>query len=357
MPTRTRRLIGSIFGLLIGFASPGGPDAFAAAGLSEASVSVAPAVGVRLLLDRPIDGTAAPFVLASADGHFRAAGLNVTMDTASGSDDAIARVAARAADFALADINALIRFRDIANAPPVKAVFMLFNAAPYAIIARKSRGIRSLADLESKTIGAANGDLAIRLWPALAQKNGVKLAAVRRQAIGAAVREPMLSAGQVDAVTGFSYLSAVNLRDRGVPADDLAVLRFADYGSAAYGAALIVNPAFATEHPEAVTPFLQAVVTGLQETIRDPEHAIDAVMVRMEGASRDLERERLKTAIDQDLVTDEVKRNGFGAIDTGRLTRSITEIAVDHKFRHRPTAPDIFDAAFLPAADERQLTQ
>jgi len=29
---------------------------------------------------------------------------------------------------------------------------------------------------------------------------------------GAAVREPMLSAGQVDAVSGFSYLSAVNLR-------------------------------------------------------------------------------------------------------------------------------------------------
>jgi len=32
------------------------------------------------------------------------------------------------------------------------------------------------------------------------------------------------AAGQIDAVTGFSYLSAINLRDRGVPADDLAMV-------------------------------------------------------------------------------------------------------------------------------------
>ena len=55
----------------------------------------------------------------------------------------------------------------------------------------------------------------------------------------------MLSAGQVDAVSGFSYVSAINLRDRGVPAADLVVLRFADYGCDAYGHAVIVNPDFA----------------------------------------------------------------------------------------------------------------
>ena len=35
--------------------------------------------------------------------------------------------------------------------------------------------------------------------------------------VSAAVREPLLSAGQVDAVTGLSFLSPINLRDRGVP--------------------------------------------------------------------------------------------------------------------------------------------
>ena len=85
-----------------------------------------------------------------------------------------------------------------------------------------------------------------------------------------AVREPMLSAGQVDAVNGFSYLAGVNLRDRGVPADDLTVLRYADYGCEAYGFALIVNPAFAAGKPEAVKAFLRAVIAGTRLAIKDP---------------------------------------------------------------------------------------
>src|SRR6185295_9423902 len=172
--------------------------------------------------------------MAAAGGLFSAEALAVTTNIASGSSDAIARVAAGTSDFALVDINALIRFRDKdkQGGPRIKAVFVLFNKAPYAIIARKSRGIQGLSDIEGKTLGVAEGDLSIRLWPA--------------------VREPMLSAGQIDAVTGFSYLSAINLRDRGVPADDLAVLKFADYGCEAYGFAVIVNPALATARPEAV---------------------------------------------------------------------------------------------------------
>ena len=229
-----------------------------------------PPVAVQFSLDRPIDASAAPFVLAGAKGLFGSEGLSVNTNIASGSADGIARVAAGTSDFALVDINELIRFRDKPGAPPIKAVFVLFNKAPYAIIARKSRGIHALSDIEGKTLGVAEGDLSIRLWPALARQNGIKVAGVKQHKISAAVREPMLSAGQVDAVTGFSYLSAVNLRDRGVPADDLAVLRFADYGCEAYGFALIVNPAFAAAKPEAVKGFLRAVIAGTHLAIKEP---------------------------------------------------------------------------------------
>ncbi len=122
---------------------------------------------------------------------------------------------------------------------------MLFNRAPYAIIARRSRGIQALSDMTGKTLGVAEGDFSVWFWPALAHQNGIKIASVKQAKFSPAVRDPMLSAGQVDAVNGFSYLAGVNLRDRGVPADDLTVLRYADYGCEAYGFALIVNPKFA----------------------------------------------------------------------------------------------------------------
>src|ERR1700723_2851083 len=206
-------------------------------------------LAVEIAFDRPINASSAPLVVAITDGLFSSEGLAVISSVADGSPEAIARVASGASEFAVVDINALIRFRSHASSP-VKAVFVLFNKAPYAIVARKSRGIHVLSDLEGKTLGIADSDLSAGLWPALAHQNGINLDHVNQNPVSAAVREPMLSAGQVDAVTGFSYQSAVNLRDRGVPADDLAVLRFADYGCDAYGFAVVVNPELAAKRPE-----------------------------------------------------------------------------------------------------------
>lgn len=310
---------------------------------------------IQFSLDRPIDASAAPFVLAAARGLFGSEGLAVNTNIASGSSDGIARVAAGTSDVALVDLNELIRFRDRPGAPPIKALFVLFNQAPYAIIARKSRGIQALSDIEGKTLGVAQGDLSIRLWPALARQNGIKAALVKQNKISAAVREPMLSAGQVDAVTGFSYLSAVNLRDRGVPADDLAVLRYADYGCEAYGFALVVNPAFAAARPEAVKGFLRAVIAGTHLAIKEPGRAADEVVGRMDGGSRDLELERLRTVIRDNILTGEVKRNGLGGVDPDRLNRSIDQIGEDFRFQKRPAAGDIFDDSFLPPLGGRLI--
>ena len=325
------------------------------AGASRAADEVRPPIAIQFSYDRPLDASAAPFVVAASRGLFGAEGLAVATNIAGGPPDAIARVVSGASDLALVDINVLIRFRDKPGAAPVKAVFVLFNKAPYAIIARKSRGIRALSDIEGKTLGVAEGDLSIWFWPALAHQNGIKIASVKQAKFSPAVREPMLSAGQVDAISGFSYLAGVNLRDRGIPADDLAVLRYADYGCAAYGFAVIVNPAFAAAKPEAVKGFLRAVIAGTHLSIREPERAVDEVVSRMDGGSRDLELERLQTVMRDNILTGEVRRNGIGGIDPARLERAMDQLAEDSKFQKRPAPADIFDDSFLPPLGGRLI--
>lgn len=310
---------------------------------------------IQFTLDRPIDAIAAPFVLAATRGLYREANLNVALQVATGSKDTITRVATGATDIAIADFNALIRYRSDPDALPIKAAFVLLNRAPYAVVARKSRGVISLGSLEGRTLGVAEGDLAIRLWPSLAKRNGIKASAVKQEKISPAVREPMLSAGQVDAVTGFSYLSAVNLRDRGIPADDLAVFRFADFGCAAYGSAVIVNPKFASARPDAVKRFVRAITEGTQLAIREPDKAVDEVLTQMDGGTRELELSRLKIAISDNIATDEVKRDGLGGIDAARFDASLAAIAEDFTLRKRPAAADVFDAALLPDADQRKV--
>ena len=322
---------------------------------SYAAGETLPPVAIQFTLDRPLDAGAAPFAVATARGLFRAENLSVGTSIAAGSSDAIARVASGATDIALLDLNVLVRFRDKASAPPIKSVFVLFNKAPYAIIARKSRGIRTLSDIEGKTLGVADGDFSIWFWPALAKQNGIKFASVKQNKISPAVREPILSAGQVDAVSGFSYLAGINLRDRGIPADDLAVLRYADYGCEAYGFALIVNPAFATNKPEAVKGFLRAVIAGTKLAIKDPAKAVDDVVAQMEGGSRDLELARLRAVIADNIVTGEVKHNGIGGLDPARFERSLDQLALEFKFQKRPTTADIFDDSFLPSSPGRLI--
>ena len=326
------------------------------AAIGRASDAGAP-IPVRLTFDRPLEASMAPLIAASSRGLFAAEGLAVRTDVAAGSPDAIARIVSGASDFALVDINELIRFRSKADAAPVKAVFVLFNQSPYAIVARKSRGIHSLSDLAGKTIGVAEGDLSFYLWPALAKQNGLKTSSMKIYSMSAAVREPILSAGQVDAVAGFSYLSAVNLRDRGVPADDLAVLRYADYGCDAYGFAVIVNPAFASAKPEAVKAFVRAALAGTQLAIKEPVRTSEEVASRMDDGSPELELARLRVVISDNVLTGEVKRNGIGGIDPVRLERSIDQIAEDFKFQKRPSVEDIFDDSFLPPLNDRLVNQ
>lgn len=317
---------------------------------SEAGLA---ATAVLFSFDRPIEGTMAPFVVATTKGFFHDEDLNVTMNVAAGSQDTIARVAGGRSDMALADLNALIRYRDKDDAQAVKSVFVLFDKAPYAMIARRQRGINGLRDIEGKTLGVAEGDLAIRLWPALAQKNKIDTTKIKIEKISAAVREPILSAGQVDAITGFSYLSALNLKDRGIPASDLTVLRFCDYGSEAYGQVLIVNTTFANEHPNAVSGFIRALVAGIRLANKDPGRAVDEVVAQMDGASRDLELERLRAVLRDYILTDSVKANGIGGIDPSRFKASLEEIAMDFKFHKSLSLQDIFDDRFLPPASQR----
>src|SRR3954454_8150522 len=104
------------------------------AGMAQAADEPRQPIAIQFSLDRAMDASAAPFVMAGVSGLFSAEGLAVTTNIANGSPDAIARVAAGTSDFALVDINALVRYRDKdkPDTAPVKAVFVLFNVAPYA---------------------------------------------------------------------------------------------------------------------------------------------------------------------------------------------------------------------------------
>jgi NitT/TauT family transport system substrate-binding protein len=321
-------------------------------------ISAAPAraqTGVRFSLDSRLEGPEALILFPQDKGFFKSEGLEVSVDEAATPLEPITRVATGGYDMALADINALIRYRDQHPSPPVKAVFVVFNKPPYAVVARKSRGITEPKQLEGKRLGAPPAGSTFAQWPLFAKLNGIDVSKVAIENIGIPVRAPMLAAGQIDAALGYSFRVYIDLKDRGVPVDDIVLMEMANYGLKLYGTAIIVNPKFATEKPEAVRAFLHAFLKGLKETIRHPVEAVDSIARRDDAAKREVELERLRMAIRDNVITPEVRANGLGSVETSRLDESIDQIGLVYTFKAKPKANDIFDASFLPPADERRV--
>ena len=309
---------------------------------------------IRLSLDFRFEGPQAPFLVGIDRGYFKAEGLDVTIEPGGGSLEPITRVASGSFDMGFGDINALLKFRDQNPGTPIKPIFMVYNRPAFAIVSRKTRGVTVPKDLEGKKLGAPATDGAFAQWPVFAKVNGIDVSKVTVENVGFPVREPMLAAGQIDAIMGYSFTSYVTLKDRGVPLDDLVLLEMADYGLALYGNAIIVGPKFAAENPEAVRAFLRAFVKALKDTIKDPARAVESVLARNDAAKKEVELERLRMAIRQNILTTEVKANGFGAIDPERLDRAIDQIATAYDFKAKPKAADVFDASFLPSPAERK---
>ena len=329
--------------------------AFIAALLFSSLVAAQKETPVRFALDWRFEGPAAPYLVAIDKGYYKAEGLNVTIDPGTGSVEGINRVASGAYDVGFADINILVKYRDNPRNLPVKMVMMVYDTPAFSIITLKKTGIAKPKDLEGKVLGAPAADGAWAQWPIFVEANKIDASKVKVENIGFPVREPMLAQGKVDAITGFWFSSYMNLKAQGIAGDDIVVLHMRDWGLDLYGNGIIANPDFMRFNPKAVQGFVRGTIKGIQETIRDPDAAIESVMKRNQIAKRDVELERLKLSLQRNFVSPDVKKNGIGAVDVKRLERSIEQIGLTFQYTNKPKPADVFTAQYLPAREQRLL--
>src|ERR1700746_1848676 len=259
---------------------------FAAAITLTAAWPAAAQTSIKFSLDGRLEGLAATFFLPQDRGFFKSEGLDVTLDEAATMLEPITRVASGAYDMGLADINTLIKYRDQHPSPPVKAVFMVYNKPPFAIVARRSRGITEPKQLENKKLGAPPTGITFGEWPLFAKLNNIDMSKVTIETIAIPGRAPMLAAGQIDAALGSSFRLYVDLKDRGVPVDDIVLMLMANYGMNLYGNSIVVNAKFPDEKPDLVKAFLRAFTRGLKAIIRNPAEAVDSILRRDDAARK-----------------------------------------------------------------------
>ncbi len=329
-----------------------------ALGLSLLGTAVAQAdeTRIRFQLDWRFEGPSAPFLMAVERGYFAAEGLNVQIDSGSGSAGAINRVASGAYEMGFGDLNALVEFlAENPDGPGIQGVYVVYDGTPASVLARKDRGIESPADLAGKALAAPAFDTGYRAWGIFAAANDLEAGAVEWQNVDPALRETLLVRGDVDAITGFYFTSLLNLEGRGMSEEQLTIMPFPDYGVPLYGNAISASEAFSEANPEAVEGFLRAFNRALAETLADPEGAIEYVRNRDALINVEMETRRLKLAIDSVIDTEEARANGAGDVDEQRLREAIQLVADAYDLPSVPEPERVFTSRFLPPQEERMI--
>lgn len=310
---------------------------------------------LKFQLDWRFEGPAALFLQSAAKGYYKAAGLDLTIDAGNGSSGTVTRVASGNYDLGLADVAALMEFHannpDAPNKPV--AVMMVYNNTPAAVLALRKSGIQSPADLKGRKLGAPVFDAGRKAFPILDKAN--RIGAVSWTAMEPALRETMLVRGDVDAITGFSFTSLLNLEARGVKPSDIVVLPYADHGVKLYGNAIIASPRLIQSNPAALKAFLSAFAKGAKEVMADPAAAIESVKARDGIINTGLETRRLQLAIDSVVASPDARREGFGRADPARLSLMASQVSDAYATRTRVDAGAVWNGSFLPPAAELDI--
>lgn len=307
---------------------------------------------IKFQLDWRFEGPSALFLTPVAKGYFKANKLDVTVDAGNGSGGAVTRVASGTYDMGFADLASVMEFHannpDAPNKPV--AVMMVYNNTPASVMALKKSGIKTPADLNGKKMGAPVFDAGRRAFPVFAKAN--KITGFQWVTMDPPLRETMLARGDVDAITGFTFTSLINLEARGVKPEDVVVLPYADFGVKHYGNVVIASPKLIKEHPEAVKAFLQAFTHGVKDVVADPAAAIEFVKARDGIINVPLEVRRLRLAIDTVINSPDARAEGFGQVKMPRLTLMASQVSDAFGTKTRVNPDVVWNGSFLPTAAE-----
>ena len=217
-------------------------------------------------------------------------------------------------------------------------------------MALKKSGIKTVADLSGKKLGAPVFDAGRRAFPIFSKANNIT--GVQWTAMDPPLRETMLVRGDIDAITGFTFTSLLNLEARGIKAEDVVVFPYPDNGVKLYGNAIIASPKMIKENPEAIKAFLSAFARGMKDVMGNQAAAIGDVKARDGIVNVELETRRLKLAIDTVINSPSARAEGFGKVDGPRLSLMASQVSDAFNTKTRVNPDAVWNASFLPTNAE-----
>ena len=312
---------------------------------------------VRIMMDWIIGSTHTPFLIAREKGYFKDAGVTVEgIDPGKGATNVAVAVAGGAYQFGWVDMPSMIVFNAKNPASPLVAVYVSFEQTPLAVFTRKDANIHKPADLDGKKIAGKPGTAGYDTISILLKAANAENIKIDWQALQPQLYAIMTKRGEIDGTAGFLNSNIPAAIEVGIKREDLAVMKFSDYGADLYGLALVTTKKFADENPNTVRGVVKALNHGTKDALAKPEEAL-AILKRIDPILK-MDTERLRLQISNELTAPPfVQKNGLSAVTPEKLKFTIDSVVTAYQLSNTPTTDSVFTDKFLPPKAERMPPQ
>ena len=298
-----------------------------------------------MTLDWVISGYHAPFFIAEEKGYYKKEGLEVTIRRGFGSGRTTKAVGTGNTVIGYADSGTMIKA--IGGGLDLKLVAMVYSRNPMVIISDAAKGIKTPKDLEGKTLGDNKGSSTSVMLPFVFKKGGVDASKVKTVNRSPAMEDAFLISGKVDASTDYYFASVAAY---GWPdGRKTNTIWYSDYGVDIYGIGIMLKPETIKARPQMVRGFLRAVFTAYKDMMEDPEGAFKIVAKHRPelGPAKKIETAKMK-AIWEVILTDDVRKKGFGYINPKRMKRTRDLVVSQYGVKKKMPLDSIYTNEFLP---------
>lgn len=233
-------------------------------------------VNVRYLTSFNTFGREAYVYVAKEKGYFKDANLTVDVTPGTGSVDVMKLIAGGQADIGIADFSALA-ITQASQHLDLTAVAAIYQSPITGVVALKSSGINSAADMVGKSFGDQPGSTNQLLFPVWAKASGIDPSTVTFVPSPPPTLPQLLAAKKVDFIGQLAV--GLPLIQKAVGDSDTAVfIPYSDKFPDFYGNMVVVSNSFLKAHPEAVKSFVAALLKGLEYSVNNPEETADILV-------------------------------------------------------------------------------
>jgi NitT/TauT family transport system substrate-binding protein len=265
-------------------------EVFAAALLAAAGASAQDKVTFRL--NWIMYGFHTPFYLGLDRGYYREEGIALEIGEGQGSVRSAQTVGAKGDMFGLSDGPSVINVATKGGA--IRAVMSVTSSSPYSVAVRNDVGVKTLKDLEGKTIASAPGEAGLQLLPALWKANGVDGDKVKILRVEGAGKMVAIAEKRVEAIMAGLDNQSITLPRQGVPITDFG---YAKYGVNTTGLQIHTHEDTIKTNPDLVRRFVKATVRSFEAAIADPAASVKAGQKVKADLETELSLEQLKVGI------------------------------------------------------------